>query len=324
MTLMDLKKMLTGEQKAVPEELIIFYVHVDAAEVNKKSLSSEEKARILLGKHFLVNSYIEEICKVKNCNTIPVESIYEPQVSALAMVLDYDSNIALLKTDKFTEQPDPNLSFTNTIVVCEEIDKDIKESLADYIIEIPVLQDWHVKELIKQRCPALDDYDAEWLYNATEGNIYRVLQELDKILLFSQKQQKEIFTDIKFDPCSDLHIQTIFDISNALVKGNKLPLLEYLCFGKHADFDPIAIVNNTLREVKNTLYAIYGNLSAEQIGIKDNQLRGIKYGNKNLSAQRAQKMITFLSQIDLRLKSSELDMSRERLIDYIICHILAI
>lgn len=323
MTLMDLKKMLTGEQKTAPENLIIFYVHVDAAEVNKKSITAEEKAQILSGKHFLVNSYIEEICKVKNCNIMPIESIYEPQVSALAMVLDYDSNIALLRIDKFTEQLDPNFSFTNTIVVCEEIDKDIKESLTDYIIEIPVLQDWHVKELIKQRCPALDEYDATWLYNATEGNIYRVLQELDKIMLFSQKQQKEIFTDIKFDPCSDLHIQTIFDISNALVKGNKLPLLEYLCFSKHANFDPIAIVNNTLREVKNVLYIIYGGADAKAAGLSDRQVNGIRYGNKGLSVQRAQKMMRFLADIDLRLKSSELDMSRERLIDYVICHILA-
>ena len=302
MTLIELKKGIT--EGRVPEDLIIFVLP-------KK------------GNTFLADSYIAELCRVKNCNTIPIESIYEPFTSALAMILDYDSNLAVLKTETFEEPSEDYSQFKNTIVVCEKVDKEVKAAAKDFIIEIPDLKDWHIIDFIKQKCSVLDDVDATWLYTATGGDLNRIIQELDKVLLFPQSQQKEVFIDIKYDPCSDLHPQSIFDLVKAVSKRNKPALLEYFCFGKHADYDPIALVNILLKEAKNALFVIYSGLTSEELDMKPNQMNGIRYGNSGVSVERLQKYIEFLSNIDLRLKSSELDMSKERLIDYVICHLLA-
>ena len=87
MTLIELKKGIT--EGRAPEDLIIFVLP-------KK------------GNTFLADSYIAELCRVKNCNTIPIESIYEPFTSALAMILDYESNLAVLRTETFEEPGDKN------------------------------------------------------------------------------------------------------------------------------------------------------------------------------------------------------------------------
>lgn len=302
MTLMELKKRLTDN---IPvEDFIIF--------VTPKN-----------GDTFLANAYIEELCRVKNCNTIPVESIYEPITSATSLILDFENNYSLLRTEEFTESSEDYSSFRNTIVVCDKIDKDIEKVAKEFIINLPTLQDWHITDFIKQQCPALDEYEAKWLCDAAGQNIYRVIQELDKINIFPVEQQREIFNDIRFDPASDLYAFRIFDISNALVHGNLVPLREYLLHGKFLDFDPIAITNLALAEVKKALLIIHSKVSPTSIGLTDAQGRGVAYGSRDITLDKAKRMIEFLSNIDLRLKSSELDMSRERLIDYLISHLLA-
>lgn len=302
MTLIELKKRITDNISV--EDFIIF--------VTPKA-----------GDTFLADAYIEELCRVKNCNTIPVESIYEPLTSALSLVIDFENNYSLLRTEEFNEAAEDYSSFINTIVVCDKIDKDIAKAAEDFIIKLPTLQDWHITDFIKQQCPALDDYEAKWLCEATNQNIYRTIQELDKINIFPAEQQREIFNEIRFDPASDLYAFKIFDISTALAHGNLVPLREYLLHGKFLDFDPIAIVNLTLTEVKNALLIIHSKVAPAAIGKSDSQGRGITYGCRDITLEKAKRMIEFLSNIDLRLKSSELDMSRERLIDYIISHLLA-
>ena len=67
MTLIELKDFIKNGQ--VPENFIIF-----VCEENNT---------------FLADQYVEEICRVKNCTSIAINSIYEPLVSSTALVLDY-------------------------------------------------------------------------------------------------------------------------------------------------------------------------------------------------------------------------------------------
>ena len=83
MTLIELKKRITDN---IPVEDFIIFVTPKA------------------GDTFLADAYIEELCRVKNCNTIPVESIYEPLTSALSLVIDFENNYSCLEQKSLMKQ----------------------------------------------------------------------------------------------------------------------------------------------------------------------------------------------------------------------------
>jgi hypothetical protein len=241
----------------------------------------------------------------------------------LSLVIDYENNLCVYKTETFDTRAENYDEFLNTVVICEKVEKDLADSLKEYIIEIPELDEWHVMDYIKQLCPALNDDEAEWLTKSAKKDLLRVTNELDKVLLFPRNTQKEIISEIKQDPNTDLITITFSDIKEAIEAGNKTKLLEYYFFGKYCKIDPIALANSLLKDYKLHLLIQHdGRAKAEDLGISEGNFKRIKYYGKQYSLEYLKHAIKFLSNIDLRLKSSELEMSNETLIDYLISNLI--
>lgn len=296
MTLIELKKCI--ESQVIPNDFIIF-------------LCSDNS--------FIADQYIEAICEINNLTKTNINSLQE-QTSALSLVLERTDELNVLKVDTFEEALIDYSNLTNTIVVCNKIDKKIKSFVEDYVIQIPKLVDWQVKSYISKTCPSLEQDEVDWLYQATNGDIYRIINELDKLLLFPVNERKTVLSELRFNPGSDLYSLTIFDLAEGIIRNNKPLVLEFLRHD-NLNFDLMSITGAMLSTVKNIILLTQNSgKSAADLGLSSGRAYYIKKDWQNFPAARLQMLLQFLSGIDLKLKSGLLDMSKEAQIDYLIAN----
>lgn len=174
MTLIELKNYITN--KIAPTDFMIF--------VNKDS-------------SFLASQYLQAIGSLFDNGIRKVSSIYEPQQSSLSLLAIPEGTLNVVTVETFDERAEDYSQFENTIVVCEQVDKSIAKSLEDYIIKFPKLEEWQILDYAKTLCPEVDETDLLWLIQASDNDIERVLNELEKVTLFSKEDQKAIFASIR-------------------------------------------------------------------------------------------------------------------------------
>ena len=296
MTLMDLKKSI--EAQNIPDDFMIF-------------LYSENS--------FIADQYIDAICEINNLVKTRINTLQD-QASALSLVLGSTDELKVMKVDTFEEALIDFSDLKNTVVVCNKIDKKVKPLVEDYIIEIAKLADWQIKSYIKLICPVLNDDELDWLYQATEGNIYKMINEVDKIKLFPMPEQRSVLDAIRFSPDSDLYSVSIFDLADAIIRNNKPFVLEFLSH-KKLNFDLKQIVGATLQKVKNIILVTQNSgKTASEIGINDKYMYRLRKDWNGFPESRLKALLEFLSGIDLKLKTGSLDMSKEAQIDYLIAN----
>lgn len=299
MTLMDLKNFIANG--ILPSDFMIF--------VGKDSC-------------FLTNQYIKALAKLSNGGIKKITSIYEPQQSSLAILTTSDGAINVLKVETFDERAEDYSQFENTIVICDQVDKSIAKSVEKYIINFPKLEEWQIFDYAKSICPALEDEDLLWLIKATDNSIDRVLNELDKVALFDKDEQKAIFSSIRFDRQTDLYKIDLFTVVNALVEGNMQVLFDLLSHNKYEELEPVMLANRALTSLKNILLVSQNPLlSAEECGVSVSQYKFIKYKYRSLNVNAVKYKIKFLTNFDLALKTSKLDMSKHDMLNYLISHL---
>jgi hypothetical protein len=201
---MELKNFITN--KIVPTDFMIF-------------VSKDNK--------YLASQYVKALGELSVGGINKISSIYEPQQSSLMLLTTSSEALNILTIDTFDERAEEYSQFENTIVICEQVSKDIAKNVEKYIIKFPKLEEWQICDYAKTICPKLDNEDIEWLVKATGGSIERVNNELAKVALFSKDDQKEVFNAIRFDPQTDLYSADIFAVVNALVEGDMLVLFDF-------------------------------------------------------------------------------------------------
>lgn len=296
MTLIDLKKSI--EAQNIPDDFIIF-------------LCSENS--------FIADQYVDAICEINNLVKTRINTLQD-QASALSLVLDSTDELKIMKVDTFEEALIDYSGLKNTIVICNKIDKKVKPLVEDYVIEIAKLADWQTKSYIKLICPVLNDDELDWLYQATNGDVYKMINEVDKIKLFPVPEQKSVLDAIRFSPDSDLYSVSIFDLADAIIRNNKPFVIEFL---KHENlnFDLMQIVGATLQKVKNIILVTQNSgKTASELGINDKYMYRLRKDWSGFPESRLKMLLEFLSSIDLKLKTGSLDVPKEAQIDYLIAN----
>ena len=294
MTLIELKKCI--ESQVIPNDFIIF-------------LCSDNS--------FIADQYIDAICEINNLTKTNINSLQE-QTSALSLVLERTDELNVLKVDAFEEALIDYSNLTNTIVVCNSIDKKLKSLVEDYVIQIPKLADWQIKSYINKICPSLDQDEVDWLYQATNGDIYRIINEIDKLLLFPIAERKNVLSELRFNPGSDLYSLSIFDLAEGIIRNNKPLVLDFLRH-ENLNFDLMAIAGAMLNTVKDIILVTQNSgKTAAELGLSKGRAWHLSNDWKGFPPARLQMLLQFLSGIDLKLKSGLLDMSKEAQIDYLI------
>ena len=294
MTLVELKDFITN--KIIPSDFMIF--------VKKDN-------------NFLVSQYIQAINNISNGGIQKIASIYEPQQSSLSLLTAPENIVNIINVETFSERAESYSQFENTIVICEQVDKSILNSVEKYIIEFPKLEEWQIADYAKTICPNIDEEDILWLIRASNNNIERVINELEKVYLFPTEEQKAVFSSIRFDPQTDLYNIEIFGIVNALVDGDTLTLLNFIKHNGYEILEPIVLANRALTSLKNIVLATQ-NLSASECGMSTKQLNMLKYKYRSLNIEAIKYKIKFLTNFDLMLKTSRLDLSKRDMLSYLI------
>ncbi len=296
MTLIDLKNFITNN--IVPSDFMIF-VSKDCP--------------------FLVHQYVKALGELSVGGITKINSVYEPLQSSIMLLATPTEALNVLYTETFDERSEDYTQFENTIVVCDQVSKDIAKNVEKYVIKFPKLTDWQLCDYAKTICPTIDDEDIKWLVNATDCDINRVLNELSKVALFGKSEQKEVFSAIRFDPQSDLYKADLFDIVNALVTGDQAVLFDFLKHNGHEIHEPVVLANRTLSSLKNIiLIARNPRLTADECGVSKGQYTFIKNKYRSLNVEATKSKIKFLSNFDLLLKTSQLELDKRDMLNYLI------
>lgn len=299
MTLMDLKNSITN--KIVPSDFMIF--------VSKDN-------------SFLANQYAKALGEQAIGGVNKINSIYEPQQSSLMLLTSSTEALNILTVDVFDERSEDYSQFENTIVICEQVDKSIAKNVENYVVKFPKLEEWQLCDYAKTLCPSIDDEDITWLVKASGNDIERVNSELEKVALFSKNDQKEIFSAIRFDPQSDLYNADLFAIVNALVLGDLGVLFEFIRHNGYNIHEPVMLANRAFSSLKNIILVTQNyNLNYADLDMSEKQYRFIKNNNRNLNLAAAKKKLKFLANFDLLLKTSQLELDKRDMLNYLIANL---
>lgn len=272
---------------------------------------------------FVADQYVSKICQNKHCQENYVEELINQDNSSLSLVFDFSNSINILKTEVFNLFYNDYSQFKNNIVICSKIDKKIEPQLIEFIVKIPKLVDWQIKDFMKLNCKYLEEDEINWLFDVTNGDIYRIENELDKIKLYSNDKQREILNELKYDECTDLYKISTFTLSEAILKRNTLVISDYLQHINVADIDPFSLVGLLVSNYKKILFINFNSgLTAEQLKMTPKQINAIKYYYKNISESTVVNSLKFLTNLDKQVKLGNLDMPKKDLIEFIICSLL--
>ena len=300
MTLVELKEYLTNGN--IPTEFFIL-------------VSKDNK--------FLARQYIQTIEKLSANGLTQISSIYEPQQTSMSLLTMTEDTVNVLYVDTFDERAEDYGQFINTIVVCDQIDKSIASCVEKYVIKMPKLEEWQICDYAKTLCPAVDEADLIQLIKATNSDIERVINELDKVALFGKNEQKAIFSAVWLDTQKDFYNADLFTVVNALVDGNATVLFDFLKCGNATAIEPVVLANRAFTSLKNIALASQNpGISAEDCGMSAGQFRFIKYNYRNLDIEAVKQKIKFLTKFDLDLKSSRLDITKQDMLSYLICNMM--
>lgn len=299
MTLVELKKFITN--KTAPVEFMIF-VAKDCP--------------------FLANQYVKALSDLAEGGTRQITSIYEPTQSSLALLTSADGVLNILKVDTFDERAEDYDQFENVLVVCDQIDKSIAKNVEPYTIKFPKLEDWQILDYAKTLCKYVDEDDLAWLIKATNNDIERVTNELEKVALFSKEDQKAIFSAIRFDPQTDLHQQDFFMVVDALVDGDLNILYDFISHNGYEKHEPVALANRALTNLKNIILITQNpGLTAADCGVSAGQFRFLKYKYHSLNIEAIKQKIKFLANFDIALKTSRLELGKREMANYLISNL---
>lgn len=299
MTLQELKQAIIDED--ISDELIIFKCSDN---------------------NFIANQYIEAISDIKNLAINKIDTLAETtEMSALSLVFDYSERLNVLRTDCFAEDIADFSAITNTIIVCNSIDKKLDKKLTDYIIAVPKLTDWQIAAYVGNLCPELSADEISWLVSAAGNNIYKTLNELDKVLLFDKEDRHKVFEQIKQ---ADLFMCNIpyYAVPSAIVDLDMETIINYLVHKDYCECAPFSLISQALNKYKQGLLLTRAKgVTAADFGLKSDYY--IKKSMSRFSETDLKNKIKFLSEINLRLTNGQLDLTDEQKVDYIICKLLA-
>ena len=149
----------------------------------------------------IAEQYIDAIAEVRQLDKLFVNSIFDTQTSAFSLVMDFDTNLKVCRTETFSEIAEDYMQFNDTIVLCEAVDKKLQKLVADYVVTFPTkLETWQAAAYMQSICPGLNTPACEWLYEACKGDLYKVINELDKIKVFPQNEQALMLELLKLEP----------------------------------------------------------------------------------------------------------------------------
>ena len=277
---------------------------------------------------FLAYQYAHKIASIRKLPLITVSDIsdlYHDDADVFGMN-DVSDSIKLFVCTKFEVPEEVNVdTIKDTVVICQET------SVSTNVYEFPKLEDWQIKAYMKSQCKGLNDDEVNWLFGITSSisknneNVYRLDNEMKKIKCFNESEQDRVFKELSSsNGYCDLSPLNIFNFTNAILKKDKMTIMSVLEDIESIDVEGTGLITILHKNLKQLIDVQIGkNTTAESLGMSIKQYKAIQYNCGKYTSEGLIKAFEFITGLDYKLKSGQLDMSNQRLIDYIVCSVLS-
>lgn len=276
---------------------------------------------------FLANQYIESIASSRGMKITYIDTLDGLVSDAFSLFDDEidkkDDELLVYYTDDLSNSS--IIDVTNLIIVTNKISsKEVQSSLSNYIVEVPKLLDWQIKDYAYSMGEGVDEQDIELLLSLYSKNILRLDQELSKLQHFSPNERKYLFKEmVKDGSFSDTTTYTVFNFTNALITRDIGTLSKLLLEMERMDTNPFGILTLLINNFRN-LILVKANLNptVDNTGLDNKKLYAIKKTSTPFTVAQITTIFEMLCNIDYRIKSGELPT--ELVVDYIMLKILTI
>lgn len=270
---------------------------------------------------FLTNQYVEAISKTLNFKINYIDNLED----ALLDNFDFcEDKLFVLITDKF-DIPEPFTPdiYNNLVVICNKY-----TGTKDYVIEFPKLTQEYVLEYMKTVCPGVNVNNLSWLYDAAQGDIYKIDLELQKLKLYKRDIQNTAFEKLRdAGNYADLVPLTIYNLVNDVFYKNIDNIKTILNNLDVVDIEGtglVTLLKNNIRDILLVQTSATKNPTAAMFGFTDKKLYVIKGKCNKFSTNSLVNTFEFLTSIDYKLKSGWLDLTNTQLVSYVLNNVIDI
>lgn len=270
---------------------------------------------------FLVHQYIRHLSQYLGQDPIEIKSLGEANLdnncfgeSDSTLLIYYGEDVSL--SEYFAVS-----GFL--FIICKKY-KSINSNCTE--INFPAITDWQKLELVKQRCVGLSTEDAEWLYNITDGDVYRLNMETRKINSVSAELQSNLLQQMcEENGYIDLNPYKIYDLTNSLFKKDLNKISQIISNLDYIDIEGTGLVTILKNNILD-LIAVQMNpgLTPEALGMKPNKFKAIQYNKNKFSNESLINILEFLTSVDMKLKNGELQFTNTQLVHYIVCNFMTL
>lgn len=276
-------------------------------------------------KTFIARQYTNAISKILKRDIEFIEDINSILNDSFDIFdVQEDSNtLRLFNIDTFTFN-NPKLNQEEyLVIICKTVDKSTQELFKEYIVEIPELVEWQIKDYLYSIVDGVETKYLDWLINVCNKDIDRIQLEVDKLLLFEPKQRQKIFQQMVEDNAlCDVSDKTIFDFISALVKKDVRLLREIYEDIDSIDIEDIGVVTLLYNNFKKYIQVwLQPNPTTENTGLSSKQIWAINKLPRVWSSDQLIDIMVLLTNMDYRLKTGAIPVNMIR--DYLVVNLLS-
>lgn len=271
---------------------------------------------------FVARQYINKICSDLNLQVDLIDDVYSIARRKNPWEIEGgDLTLRLFSTDSLEELPQKILEEKNVVIITKKVSKDVRDIFMNYIVEIPKLENWQVKEYAYSIADGVNKRKLDWFLDLCKYNIDRIDQELSKISIFDKSFRDNLFDKMVYDGAfDDIQSISVFDLSNALCVRDLSKIAHILENISNVDINEFGFLAILINAFKNLACVQLSKSDSELKDLSSKQIYAIKKLCGRYSAAQLENILRLLYSIDYRVKSGELDSSI--MIEYIVDKIL--
>lgn len=274
---------------------------------------------------FIARQYYQNIAKILNLDINYIEEITSLTVDSSDIFgIEEDNNsLRVYNCDTFNLLDNKLCEQKNVIVICKKIDKETQNVFKEYIIEVPDLVEWQIKDYVYSTVDGIDSKYLDWLISICNNNIDRIQLEIDKLMLFEAGNRQNILQQmVEENAFMDVSNKTIFDFITSLLKKDINGLKEIYEDIESIDIEDIGVVTLLYNNFKKYIQVwMQNNPTPETTGLSSKQIWAINKLPRIWSAKDLVDILTLLTEMDYRLKTGAIPVNMIR--DYLVVNLLS-
>jgi hypothetical protein len=294
--------------------------------IENKSIDDSFLVMSYYDNSFLAYQYANEIAKIKNLERVSIDTLDNVKPAGVFGV--EDNNLYILHVDEFDSNISNFQPYKNYIVICNKISEGTRIKVVETAVYCPLkkLVEWQIIDYIKFTCKGLSDEQVRKLYYKSNGDIYGAHNESLKISIFKDTEQSEVFKEIDLDDKYESTSKfTVYSMANSLLTRDIKELSEIMVKINTSNIDAMSLVGTLHRSLKDIIdVKLLSSSTPESLKMTTDKFEAIQNKYLNVSGIKIINMFEFITSIDYKLKSGLLPPSDNRLLDYVVCNMLAI